>query len=88
MASTLGAQWIVAAKILAVNPEAKVICPKCTRGVLGILDQKLDSDVLERHLSCPKCGAYNSMRMKQQSTFIEEQPKSTLRDDGLHPADS
>jgi len=56
-------RWIDAGKILGLDPTAHVLCPKCQTEVLSVTDQPLDATHLERHLRCPKCNAYNSIRL-------------------------
>lgn len=60
-------RWIEAGEILALNPQAKVICPKNLDAELIITDVSLpgDSQTIERHMRCPKCGAYNALRLKK-----------------------
>ncbi|TIX39878.1 MAG: hypothetical protein E5W81_17355 [Mesorhizobium sp.] len=53
--------WIEAAKVLAVNSEAVVKCPECGDGNLLVIDAGAGSSHVERHIHCPKCGAYNAL---------------------------
>jgi uncharacterized C2H2 Zn-finger protein len=57
-------RWIKAAKILSTDPGAQVLCPRCRASPLSVTDQPLDATHKERHLRCPKCNAYNSLRMQ------------------------
>lgn len=53
--------WIAAAKILATDPTAKVPCPECGSADLYVQDAPTAAGKVERHLSCPDCGAYNAI---------------------------
>lgn len=53
--------WIGAAKVLAINPGAIVKCPECGEGNLVVVDAGAGAAHVERHLHCPKCGAYNAL---------------------------
>lgn len=63
-------RWIEAGKILADRPEARVLCPKNQDDYLVVTDASPpgDSTVIERHMRCPKCGAYNAMRLRAINT--------------------
>lgn len=54
-------RWIEAGKVLANDPRAKVLCPENGDGYLEVTDHFAASDppVLERHMRCPVCGAFN-----------------------------
>jgi hypothetical protein len=56
-------RWIEATKILGTHPTTQVLCPRCQASPLAVTDQPLDATHKERHLRCPMCNAYNSMRM-------------------------
>jgi hypothetical protein len=62
-----GIRWIEAGKILANNPEAKVLCPKNADGFLTVTDASspVNTLVIERHIRCPVCGAYNAIRINR-----------------------
>jgi predicted RNA-binding Zn-ribbon protein involved in translation (DUF1610 family) len=53
--------WIEAGKILAVDPAAVVKCPDCGDANLDVTDTKTGATHIERHMRCPKCGAYNAL---------------------------
>lgn len=55
------ALWIEAGKILAVDPKAVVKCPDCGEADLEIFDTPADATHIERHMRCPRCGAYNAL---------------------------
>jgi hypothetical protein len=63
-------RWIEAGKILSQNPRAKVLCPKNQDAELVVTDQSPldDSTLVERHMRCPNCGAYNSIRLRRESS--------------------
>lgn len=50
MISKIAKGWIDAGKILAVNPELKVLCPKCGQYYLSVNDMIVDTipDLYER----------------------------------------
>ncbi|MFD2057897.1 hypothetical protein ACFSQT_33870 [Mesorhizobium calcicola] len=54
-------RWIEAGKVLAVNPDAIVRCPDCGEADLDVLNTKAGATHFERHMRCPKCGAYNAL---------------------------
>jgi hypothetical protein len=60
-------RWIEAGKILSENPNAKVLCPKNLDAELVVTDEspKGHPEIVERHMRCPKCGAYNAIRLHQ-----------------------
>jgi hypothetical protein len=66
-------RWIEAGEILAGNASAQVICPRCHQAILNVKDvaPASDSTLVERHLSCPKCGAYNALRLRRTGTESE-----------------
>ncbi|MEI9428974.1 hypothetical protein [Mesorhizobium sp. Cs1299R1N3] len=53
--------WVDAGKILAGDPKAVVKCPDCGEATLDVHDSKVDATHFERHMRCPKCGAYNGL---------------------------
>ncbi|TGS10656.1 hypothetical protein EN852_024475 [Mesorhizobium sp. M2E.F.Ca.ET.209.01.1.1] len=53
--------WISAGSLLAVDPKAGVKCPECGEADLEVVDTKGGEDHIERHMRCPKCGAYNAL---------------------------
>jgi hypothetical protein len=60
-------RWIEAGKILSENPVAKVLCPKNQDAELVVKDESPPDqpELVERHMQCPKCGAYNSIRLRR-----------------------
>jgi hypothetical protein len=58
--------WIEAGKAIAQDASAKVPCPVCRSATLEIRDEvsSSDSSLRERHMSCPNCGATNSIRLR------------------------
>ena len=58
--------WIEAAKILAADRSAVVVCPERGDGTLTVHDAVSDADptTMERYLVCDKCGARNIIRMR------------------------
>lgn len=54
-------RWIEAGKVLALDPSAKVLCPRCTSTYLTVRDVPLGPTKMERHLRCASCGAYNAI---------------------------
>jgi hypothetical protein len=57
-------RWLDAAKVLADNPTAQVLCPKNRDGYLEVTDHVTpgDSTQRERWMRCPVCGATNILR--------------------------
>ena len=58
-------KWIEAGKILAADPDANVVCPRCGAAHLEVQDAPAGPAKIERHLICPSCGAYNAILMKR-----------------------
>src|SRR4051812_36664987 len=60
--------WIEAAKILGLDPTARVVCPAKRDDILDVHDEVFPADrtMMERYLTCPTCGARNIMRMRVQ----------------------
>lgn len=59
--------WIEAAKVIANDSKAKVLCPVCGKGFLKVQEIELPSDeIAERRLYCELCGAENFMRLKKE----------------------
>ncbi len=56
-------RWVEAGIALAKEPKAAVMCPVCQRAPLEVVDQPLSDTKAERHMRCPRCGAYNSILM-------------------------
>ncbi len=53
--------WIEAAKILAEDPDKKIICPKCNVGYLFTKDVLWeDGKKCDRYFICSYCNAYNT----------------------------
>jgi predicted nucleic-acid-binding Zn-ribbon protein len=53
--------WLGAAEVLAINSDAVVKCPECGEGNLVVIDAGAGATHIERHVHCPKCGAYNAL---------------------------
>ncbi|MBZ9997178.1 hypothetical protein [Mesorhizobium sp. BH1-1-4] len=53
--------WIEAGKVLALDPKANVECPDCGEADLSVVDTEAGEEHIERHMRCPKCGAYNAL---------------------------
>lgn len=60
-------RWIEAGKLLAVDGGAQVSCPECALAVLEVRDTptSVGPGGVERHLSCPRCGAYNAILLRR-----------------------
>jgi hypothetical protein len=65
--STETERWIEAGKTLAVDPAAKVSCPRCLDAYLMVTDVTVPNQpgLMERHMQCPKCDAYNAARIQR-----------------------
>jgi hypothetical protein len=57
-------RWVEAAKILAADPRAQVLCPRNGDAVLQVQDvaDPAQPSNVERWLVCPGCGARNVIR--------------------------
>lgn len=60
-------RWIEAGKCIAIDPEAKVLCPVCQIGYLRVTDVTNDHNPseFERHMKCDHCGAYNALLLSR-----------------------
>jgi hypothetical protein len=55
-------RWVEAAKILAADPTAQVICPRNGDSYLQVTDTTASDGTVERRLKCPVCQATNVIR--------------------------
>ena len=57
--------WINAGAIIADDPTALIRCPECQNDYLNVKDirTKNDIELLERHMVCPSCKAWNVLRL-------------------------
>lgn len=60
-------KWIEAGKILAEDPQIKVLCPECGQYDLQVIDirSELDQVIVERKMSCPFCYSKNYIRLRR-----------------------
>ena len=60
--------WIEAAKALASDPDAQILCPACDDAYLKIrdIDPGEEYDKFERQMSCPTCGSVEYMMLKKK----------------------
>lgn len=59
-------RWVAAGTALAIDPLARVICPRCGSASLTVQDTPLgQTGGVERHLRCPTCGAYEAILMRR-----------------------
>jgi hypothetical protein len=65
MNKEIAGRWIDAGKAIAVDPNAKILCPVCQKIFLQVTDVRNEKNrsELERHMVCKECGAYNALRM-------------------------
>lgn len=61
----LSEQWLEAAKRLASDPTARVLCPKCRHYVLDVRDKAVSGSHIERQLVCPECNTQEFIYMKK-----------------------
>lgn len=61
-------RWIEAGKILAENPNARVVCPEKQDAELVVTDASPQNnpEIIERYMRCPKCGASNSLLIRKK----------------------
>jgi transposase-like protein len=66
-------QWLEAAKILAVDPTAQIVCPKCGEANLLVTDipYRGDASRWERHIQCPACHTTGSVLMRKETDHKE-----------------
>lgn len=57
--------WIEAGKLLSDDPVALISCPVCANENLQVTDRRSaeTSNVVEREMYCPSCGARNFLRL-------------------------
>ncbi len=67
MSAEIVKRWIDAGKILSNDSNAEVLCPVCQSATLQVKDVRfeINSPMLERHMTCPSCGAYNALRLNR-----------------------
>ena len=72
--SDLNARWFKAMQELTVSPTSLVKCPKCEECELDVSDVTFGDQCqhLERHLSCPRCGAYNAILLRNYGSGDRE----------------
>lgn len=65
MRSEIVRRWIEAGKSIAENAREQVVCPICQVAVLKVWDVPGNNDelLIERHMLCENCGAYNVLRL-------------------------
>ena len=60
--------WIDAAKRLAADPSARVLCPKCKHYILDVRDKEVNDTHIERTLTCPECNVSEAIYMKKRQS--------------------
>lgn len=65
MSNEITNRWIEAGKNIAIDPNAKVLCPVCQKVFLQVTDVRNSTNTseVERHMVCNECGAYNALRL-------------------------
>ncbi|ETW93834.1 MAG: hypothetical protein ETSY1_37520 [Candidatus Entotheonella factor] len=60
--------WVEVGQAIAADAKAQVTCPVCAGATLEVWDVpwEVEPKRWERHMKCPACGAYNSLRMKAE----------------------
>jgi len=60
-------RWIEAGKTIAVDANAKVLCPHCLSEFLEVRDFHNTSapEEIERAMRCPVCGTRNALRLRR-----------------------
>lgn len=60
--------WVEVGQAIAADAKAQVACPVCAEATLEVWDVpwEVEPKRWERHMNCPACGAYNSLRMKAE----------------------
>ena len=79
-----GKTWVEAGKAIAADAKAQVRCPVCAEAILEVWDTPWEAEPKrwERHMRCPACGGYNSLRMKapvQATTSPAQESKRANR---------
>lgn len=68
-------RWIAAAAALAQDAGAKVSCPACGGADLEVIEVTWpDGSHVDRYLSCPRCGARNTMTIVSPTQTNKDQP--------------
>lgn len=69
MATSPHDAWIEAGDRIARDMTEPVPCPVCGQADLEVLDVVLgDGPGVERHMTCPSCGATNSLLIRDPRT--------------------
>lgn len=59
-------RWVSAGTALAIDPLARVTCPRCEEACLDVQDIPLgQTGGVERHLRCPTCGTYEAILIRR-----------------------
>jgi Zn finger protein HypA/HybF involved in hydrogenase expression len=61
-------RWIEAGKLIALDGNADATCPVCQSSRLQVRDEFFEGNrsLRERHMTCPSCGARNSLLLKRR----------------------
>jgi len=75
--------WIEVGKAIAADPKVQALCPVCAAATLDVWDTPWEKEPerWERHMRCPACSAYNSLRMEAPApaTPSTQRPESSLK---------
>ena len=53
-------RWLDALKEFEINPNAKIICPECNKGILILKDEPIkNTNKIDRYIICDSCGKWN-----------------------------
>ena len=60
--------WVEVGKAIAADAKAQMACPVCAAATLEVWDVPSGTapQRWERHMQCPACRAYNSLRMQAE----------------------
>jgi Zn finger protein HypA/HybF involved in hydrogenase expression len=61
VASESARKWIEAARRTLEDDQAEIACPECSASPMDIFTVPIGNSKFERHLYCPRCGAYNAI---------------------------
>lgn len=59
-------KWLKIAAVLAKNPSARCVCPRCRHYILTVRDVDVDAKHFERWMECPECNAKEAMLMPKE----------------------
>ena len=66
MKNIISSEWVEVAKVLQVDINSKLTCPKCGNDILEVRDVSAgeNSKTVERYIHCPSCKVLVTLLMR------------------------